>query len=425
MKARKKNAPNNRSRSVQKLFLEQLKELPKIVLKNLVSEKLEKQGFVADVNLVDALIKHILSNSQETFEWEDGNKTNSHFELTFDQTDVAKLEETLKSIQLAIPKIVDVTTENAAKLGVRALKKKWPEQSEYENSILFGFQQRLLTRWGKGLELLRILLTACREVNVEEYQKARKSKSTKNQTLSEALVRLHARACQVSTEILVLLENGLADGAMARWRTLFEIGVVITLLVDGGEILAKHYADHEIVDRKTAFDEYERSHVLLGFRSTPIKEKKRLLKAFSEVENIYGKEFPKPYGWAAKYLKKKKVTFLDLENAAQKSAMRSYYKLASNNVHAGALGISHRLGVMGSTSLILSGPSNAGLIEPGQNMAITISQITALLLNRRPAKIDQIIMMKMLFLLKEEIIVALSQAHRKLEQEHKSEMGKI
>ena len=134
-------------------------------------------------------------------------------------------------------------------------------------------------------------MTACREVNVEEYQKARKSKSTKNQTLSEALVRLHARACQVSTEILVLLENGLADGAMARWRTLFEIGVVITLLVDGGEILAKHYADHEIVDRKTAFDEYERSHVLLGFRSTPIKEKKRLLKAFSEVENIYGKEF--------------------------------------------------------------------------------------------------------------------------------------
>ena len=126
MKARKKNAPNNRSRSVQKLFLEQLKELPKIVLKNLVSEKLEKQGFVADVNLVDALIKHILSNSQETFEWEDGNKTNSHFELTFDQTDVAKLEETLKSILLAIPKIVDVTTENAAKLGVRALKKKWP-----------------------------------------------------------------------------------------------------------------------------------------------------------------------------------------------------------------------------------------------------------------------------------------------------------
>ncbi|WP_217430933.1 DUF5677 domain-containing protein [Sphingomonas bacterium] len=56
--------------------------------------------------------------------------------------------------------------------------------------------------------------------------------------LNDTMLHLHARACQVVFEIITLMENGLADGAMARWRTLHEITVVATILAEHGEELA-------------------------------------------------------------------------------------------------------------------------------------------------------------------------------------------
>ena len=50
------------------------------------------------------------------------------------------------------------------------------------------------------------------------------------------LIRL-VRACQVTDEIICLLENGFADGAMARWRTLHEIAVVAVVISQHGENL--------------------------------------------------------------------------------------------------------------------------------------------------------------------------------------------
>lgn len=42
----------------------------------------------------------------------------------------------------------------------------------------------------------------------------------------DALIQMHARALQISNEILVLLKSGYADGAYSRWRTLHELTVL-------------------------------------------------------------------------------------------------------------------------------------------------------------------------------------------------------
>jgi hypothetical protein len=35
-----------------------------------------------------------------------------------------------------------------------------------------------------------------------------------------ALMRIHSRSVRVAREILILMRNGYAEGALARWRTL-------------------------------------------------------------------------------------------------------------------------------------------------------------------------------------------------------------
>lgn len=69
----------------------------------------------------------------------------------------------------------------------------------------------------------------------------------------DVLTRLHARACQIAQEVIVLLSAGLADGAMARWRTLHEVATAALLISENGEALAERYARHDVIESRRAF----------------------------------------------------------------------------------------------------------------------------------------------------------------------------
>jgi len=71
------------------------------------------------------------------------------------------------------------------------------------------------------------------------------------------MLRLHIRACQVTNEIIILLENGYADGAMARWRTLHEIATVAAVIAKFGDELAERYVHYQIVESTKALTAYE------------------------------------------------------------------------------------------------------------------------------------------------------------------------
>ena len=64
----------------------------------------------------------------------------------------------------------------------------------------------------------------------------------------EVLLRLHARGIQISKEILVLFRNGYADGAFARWRTLYELSIVGLFISKHGNQIAKQYKDYASVE---------------------------------------------------------------------------------------------------------------------------------------------------------------------------------
>lgn len=403
-------------------FKNELANVPRLLLLKMIKEKLSADGWADQPGLAEALADHCLNNGGDTFEWDDGAPSNDaprKLAISFSEKDTARLSELTGEFVERLPAIIENATRNAADTLRKTLKRGWPEQSAYESAMLDGFRGRLEARWGKGFDLLRMLLTACRELGEDTTKRLGRSKASKNRTVRSLLVRLHARACQITAEIITLMENGFADGAMARWRTLYEVGIVATVIAEGGEALAKCYVEHEAVESKFAMDEYARCYAALGYKPISDRERRRVERAFAAAVKAYGSDFGKPYGWAAGHLKKKRVTFRDLEDAAQRLAMRPYYKMASYNVHADTpKSIFCRLGVIGDRSILIAGATDAGFTEPAQNAAGTLVQITALLLTDRASNLDFMIGLLALTMIRDEIPDVFIRAERKLKRDH-------
>ena len=133
----------------------------------------------------------------------------------------------------------------------------------------------------------------------------------------------------------------------------------------------------------------------------------------------YGREFRKSYGWAAAALRKETPTFADIECSVKLDHFRPYYKLASQGIHANPQGANpqgafFRLGTLGE-EVLLAGPSNAGIADPGHSVAISLYQATVFLLSERPSY-DHLVAVKIMGRLTDEIGNALIRSHKEVEQ---------
>lgn len=397
--------------TIQKIFEQQFKELPKLFIKKLVEKKLRTEGINPDPVMIQQLIQHVLSSNSDSFFWEDGKAVNASITVNITESDV---EETEKKLLASLPRIIEKTTTDIAKLLLTSLKKDWIEESIYQKEELRIFNMNLERRWGKAIGMLRILLTISRELGAEIAELRPPNESH----LNDVLLRLHVRACQVTAEIIVLLENGYADGAMARWRTLHEIGIVMVLMREHGEQLAERYIAHRAVEDKAGMDQYALCYERLGYEELDKSECREIEDAYEHAINTHGKDFRGPYGWAAGFVNKGKrgIGLAELEAAAGRSLMASHYRLASHNVHAGPHALFFRLGLMGEAGL-LAGASNAGLTEPGQNTAITFTLISVQLVGDC-INFDRLVVMKIMLKLRNEIPLAFARADRKLQADH-------
>lgn len=404
--------------NLHQAVMRELRKAPAIILGNLVAEKLAGQGVDLSDEAAQTLAERILRGDAGIYQFDDGLDTHREVALTFTEEDAADLEETIGEFAEKIPDLISTLCSKSATDILRRLKKEWPSQFLYQSSENAGFRERLEEHWGQGLHGLRMMRTICGEIGEEFYRKIVRCKSSRDRALRSVLVLLHARSCQIVGELIVLLENGFADGAMARWRTLYEIGIVATVIVDGGDELAQKYLDYEAVESKSALDKYSECHAALGFRPLPKRERQYVDREFKAAIAKYGAEFGRPFGWAASHLNKKNVRFPDLESAAKQSHMRTYYKMASYNIHADIKGLTHRLGVIGDELVVLAGASNAGHAEPGQGAAIALTRITGLLFYRDISNFDTMVKLSMLNLLRDQIVSTFASAERALKRKH-------
>jgi hypothetical protein len=259
-----------------------------------------------------------------------------------------------------------------------------------------------------------MLLTISRELGASVNDEIGESPDAAGREhLIHVLLRLHARACQITDEIICLLEGGFADGAMARWRTLHEVAVVATFISEHGDNLAERYILHETIESKRAMDDYQACQPRLGYEPLDESDIKAVLQSYDELITRFGKDFRGDYGWASHHLGTPQPTFKDIERAVGIDHLRAHYRMASHNVHANPKGVFVKLGLIQESQVLLIGPSNAGFAEPGHAAARSLTQVSATLGLLQPT-FDNIVGLQIMVQLVREIGAAFGQATERL-----------
>lgn len=239
-----------------------------------------------------------------------------------------------------------------------------------------GFEARNLRRWRKAFDLLETIWVCCEEVGSGFNDFNRPAAIEAQDHVFEAMTYLHAKALLVTSEIICLLKGGFADGALARWRTLYENNVIAYLIRQEGQDLALRYVAHSRVQA------WQRAQL------TP-EEKAEISRDLEEQAEYaiskFGDGIKSRYGWASNLLGKKHPTFKDLAAKCGHEGGGGFYEFASQHIH-----FNHRMfdellaNCESEKDVLIVGPSNSGMVMPMTMAAISISEATSLLLLHKP-----------------------------------------
>jgi hypothetical protein len=399
---------------LQKAIEQSLSSLPVVALGKLLRRKLAEQSVDIDSRTAESLARDLFAGKSNVSLA--GERT-APLQIVLSEEDSSEIAN---RVQVFIENDLDAlllkTQEDAAIRILKTLKTRWPAESRMQRKEISEFRSRLYERWNAGISKLRMLVTMARELGDNINRDARRNPDSSGAALVDVLTRLHARSCQVAEEVLVLLETGFANGALARWRTMHEIAVTAAFVSEHGIECATRYVDHQIVESYKGAREYETVHVKLGYDPIPTREVETLRKRYEHTIKKYGESFAAQYGWAAKYLKGRQPTFKEIEKAANIDHLRGHYRMASHRVHANPKGIFFSITSIFPTELLLAGPSNSGLADPGDATALSLLMTSAVLLSLSPT-FDHQVAIRMMSLLKDEIGNAFIQAHQQLHQD--------
>ena len=313
----------------------------------------------------------------------------------------------------SIPEVADET----AKSMLREIKRDaFTGGLQERTAARLAFEERLEAIWRMPIDLLELFIHLSTEAGSDFNSEYREDAVDSGDAVFEALTKLHGRGCQVAWEVLVLLRSGLADGAHARWRTLHEIAIVACLIGDHGQELAERYLLHETVQQYKLACQYQSHYRSLNFEPISEQEFTKLKEERDQLIAEFGKPFNNDYGWAASVTGIENPTLAYLEEKVELDHFRPLYKAASDNVHPNSHGANYRLG-LGSHqgSVILAGPSNEGLADPGHAAAVSLCQTTVTLLCSK-STFDSIVVSKILQSLVDEIGNAFLEVHHFVEE---------
>lgn len=286
----------------------------------------------------------------------------------------------------AVTEAMNTVAERMAGRALRDLRQEWFEAAHHDDPFLRGFERRLARTWKTGFELLEVQLYLAKSTAAEINDELRRRTTKAEMPLIEVLTSLHARACQIASEVLVLLRAGYPEGAISRWRSLHEVAIVLHFIDGHGVETAQRYLDHDAVESWKGAKEYAEHCGDLGFEPIDPAEFAEVKKACEAAVKKYGPEFNGSYGWAARDLGLKKAPkFEDVTKGAGFAHWRPLYRLASHPVHANPKSVKYRLGMIdGGPRCLPVGPTNYGLADPGQNTGLSLLQTTSVLIGHAP-----------------------------------------
>lgn len=345
------------------------------VLTDAVLQKLREQNVCPDDLPIDELVDRIFDGQSGVFPWAKSDGPGITIEFTERESkDLVSQITNLAHDAEFFQKSLDTATG----FFLRSLEKDWSERKTYEESELYGFRRRLEQTWGRPLDNFRMMLTTSRDSFMQEAESLRRSKARRKE-LREALLGIHARALRTATAIIALLENGLADDAYARWRTLYELSVVSAFLSEHGQNAAERYLAHEFVSLKKRLN----NALSWGEKKITKKQQREIEKDYDWAISKYGRSFKNDYGWAASFIGNDNPKFVNIEESVKGRRIVPPYKESSQQVHGGRAGL---LGLSSSDNLTAIGHSDLGLDIPLMHSALCLMQVTITHLHHSPSR---------------------------------------
>lgn len=399
--------------TLQKIFEESLQshfDFSKIGA-SLIQKKLGEQGLTISVQQF-ARIKKALDNKAVDLGKVDflieatskGLPKNSGEEIHIDLSDADEeidkiISEMENRVAEALPSFIDDISE----LLLKALKKESYSLIKYQDKQRASFEKRLIDQWKKPFRVLEMLLVISTEAGEDFNNEFRPQAAIENDYVFEVLTRLHARACLISSEIITLLKCGYADGAFARWRSVHEIAVISSFIRKFGKDVAERYLLHQHVESYKAAQQYQKNYETLGLEPFTDSELLVMRNKSDELINRFGKSYGYDYGWASSIIQEDNPRFIDIESIVGLDHFRPFYKLACDNIHSNPKGVFFHMGLYpGEEEILLVGPTNYGLTDPAQNLAMSLTVVTTNLILYKP-NIDRYVISNILAMIRDEI----------------------
>ena len=248
-----------------------------------------------------------------------------------------KLDERLS--QDAILKAYKGLVEQASNDSIKTIENIMYEKVLEERACADIFLARQNQKWCKAFvasDAMYICVLESAELYTEYVNEVYSQEISQ---LFHALRYIHGRALQIYLEITCLNKNGFADGAYARWRSLYELSIMSAFIKKYGENVAKAFIKSANTD-----DRYEWAREADCFKN-------------------YNKKY---------------ITFSAIQDNCELATKewKKEYSFVNQLVHASPQGTMYRLG--GDTSYSLPvGRTDFGMTISAVHSAISLSQITA------------------------------------------------
>lgn len=276
---------------------------------------------------------------------------------------------------------VNPVIEQSKQLILAELQESAPRMLAEHREDRDLFESRLELVWGPALDLSYQVQVCCQELGSSFNDAHRAEAATEQDEKFEAMIRIHARACNVHADIHTLLRTGFPDAALARWRALHELSVVAELLGQGDNNLAHRFLTRGDIEAYKDGLLYNDLADVRGWEPIDATEIAELKSIRDEAVQKFGKTISdNQWGWAGDFVNKPNPSFVDIEKFVSQSHLRPEVRLANHYVHGGASSARLVLTEFRGGEVLQSGPTNFGLTEPAHCAAISLFNITATLI---------------------------------------------
>ena len=302
------------------------------MINSIIDQNESDVALLSDSPPTDSVIEIIKEGILDVF-----NQRIKDGELTVDEIDaqIQLLEDNGK-----LKELFQNMSEQMSSDSVDTIESIMYEKVLEERAYTDEFIARQNQKWGKAFAASEALYLCVLESTEHYEEHILQEHEGEENYLYFALKHLHARALQVYSEIICLIENGFADGAYARWRSLYELSVIAAFINKYGHQVAEAYV-----------------------KSTG-----------TNVKNEWARTAP----CFSNRKKRDKITFKDLFDQSDINEIwEDEYKFTNLLVHGSADGTFHRLGTYGNTQVISVGRSDWGMSISAIHAAMSLVMITS------------------------------------------------